>query len=61
VHGKHAKTALMSQADWEHLCINFNLVAEKCWAPIDILGAEDDGLFIRPMLEDGHVDGLVEL
>ena len=61
VHRQHAKTPLMRQTYGKHFRINLDLVTVESWAPVDVLGAEDDGFLVDPMLEDGHMNRLVQL
>ena len=61
VHGEHAKGALVGQTDRQNLSIHLNLVAVKGRSPVDVLCAEDHRLLISSVLQDGHVQWLVEL
>lgn len=61
MHGQDAKAALVSQADRQDFGVDLDLIAVKGWAPIDVLGAQHDRLFIRPVLQNCHVNRLVEL
>ena len=51
----------MGQTDRQHLCINLDLIAVEGWAPIDILCAENHWLLIHAVLEDCHVNRLIQL
>ena len=50
----------MCETHWENLSIDFDLVTIEHGSPIDILCPKDDRLLIFPMLQDSHMQGLIE-
>ena len=61
MHRQNAKTPLMRQTNRKNFRINLNLVAVESGAPVNVLCAQNHGLLVDSMLEDGHMNGLVQL